>query len=121
MTAAEALHEALFQFWTRQDPASTFRRDPVENVRYAQRADDPSSAKSLTQQGANRLASPAPPMLTATPAHRGERVWLQVVGGSLERGEFRLYWPIWREPASLRGPRTTSHPGFAAGPAALAI
>lgn len=121
LTAAETLHETLFQPWARQDPTPAFRWDPAEDVRYALRADDPSSGKSLTQHGANRLAALALPMLTATPAQRAERVRLQVVGGSFERGEFRFYWPIWREPASLAAIRAVlTHPGLAEGPSALA-
>ena len=120
LTAAETLREALFQPWTRQDPTPAFRWDPAEDVRYALRADDPSGDKSLTQHGANRLAALALPLLTATPTQRGERVRLQVVGGSFERGEFRFCWPIWRQPASLAAIRALlSHPDLAKGPAAL--
>ncbi len=121
LTAAETLHEALFQPWTRQDPTPAFRWDPAEDVRYALRADDPSGDKSLTQHGANRLAALGLPVLTATPARRGERVRLQLVGGRFERGEFTLCWPVWREPASLAAIRALlTHPGLGEGPSALA-
>src|SRR5262249_19522827 len=39
LTAAETLHEALFEPWTRRDPTPAFRWDPAEDVRYALRAD----------------------------------------------------------------------------------
>jgi hypothetical protein len=121
LTGAESLHEALFQPWTRQDPTPAFRWDPTEDVRYALRAVDPSGDKSLTQHGANRLATLAVPVLTATPAQRGERVRLQVAGGSFARGEFRFCWPIWREPASLAAIRALlSHPDLAERPSELA-
>jgi hypothetical protein len=74
LSAAEVLHEALFEPWNRSDPTPSFRWDPAEDVRYALQAEDPSSQKSTTQHGANRLAALALPILTATPASRGERV-----------------------------------------------
>jgi hypothetical protein len=121
LTAAETLHEALFEPWTRQDPTPAFRWDPAEDVRYALRADDPSGEKSTTQHGANRLAALGVPMLTATPVQRGERVRLQVLGGAFERGEFIFRWPIWKEPASLASIRALlSHPNLANEPPALA-
>jgi hypothetical protein len=120
-SAAQVLHEALFEPWARPDPTPSFRWDPAEDVRYALRADDPSSEKSRTQHGANRLAALGLPLLTVTPAQRGERVRLQMVGGAFERGEFIFRWPIWREPASLAGIRALlSHPKLASDPLLLA-
>jgi hypothetical protein len=121
LTAAGALHEALFQTWTRQDPTPAFRWDPAEDVRYALRADDPSGEKSTTQHGANRLAALGLPVLTVTPIQRGRRVRLQVLGGTFERGEFVFRWPIWKEPTSLAGIRALlGHPGLTKGPPELA-
>jgi len=120
LSAAETLHEALFKPWTRQDPTPAFRWDPSEDVRYALRADDPSGQKSTTQHGANRLAAFGLPILTVTPAQRGARVRLQVLGGTLERNEFAFCWPIWRGAASLTAIRALlSHPGLARGPSSL--
>jgi hypothetical protein len=120
LTAGETLYEALFESWTRQDPTAAFRWDPAEDVRYALRADDPSRQKSTTQHGANRLAALGLPMLTVTPARRGSRVRLQVLGGAFERGEFVFSWPIWDESASLAGIRALlAHPDLAKGDAAL--
>jgi hypothetical protein len=121
LTAAETLHEALFEPWTRHDPTPAFRWDPAEDVRYALRADDPSSEKSTTQHGANRLAALGLAALTATPVQRGRRVRLQVLGGAFERNEFAFYWPIWREPTSLAGIRALlSHPDLIKRPSQLA-
>jgi hypothetical protein len=120
LSAAETLHEALFESWTRQDPMPAFRWDPAEDVRYALRADDPSGQKSTTQHGANRLAAIGLPTLTVTPAQRGARVRLQVLGGTLERNELAFYWPIWRGAASLAAVRALlSHPELARGPSTL--
>jgi hypothetical protein len=120
LSAAETLNEALFDPWTRRDPTPAFRWDPAEDVRYALRADDPSSQKSTTQHGANRLAALGLPILTVVPAQRRERVRLQMLGGAFERNDFAFCWPIWREPASLAGIRALlAHPELAKGPSAL--
>jgi hypothetical protein len=121
LTAAETLHEALFQPWTRQDATPAFRWDPAEDVRYALRADDPSGDKSTTQHGANRLAALGLAALTAVPVQRGARVRLQALGGTFERNEFAFFWPVWRDPASLAAIRALlAHPGLAQGQSALA-
>jgi hypothetical protein len=121
LSAAETLHEALFEPWTYQDPTPSFRWDPAEDVRYALRADDPSGHKSTTQHGANRLAALALPFLTVTPIQRGARVRLQVPGGTFERSGFAFCWPIWRDPASLAGIcALLSHPELGKRPSALA-
>ncbi|MEA2755033.1 MAG: hypothetical protein QOJ54_1322 [Aliidongia sp.] len=121
VSAAETLQEALFLPWTRSDPTPAFRWDPAEDVRYALQADNPSSDKSLTQHGANRLAALGLPVLTVTPVQRGERVRLQIVGGRYERTGFVFYWPIWRDPASLATIRMLlAHPELSEGPARLA-
>jgi hypothetical protein len=120
LSAAETLHEALFQPWTHQDPTPAFRWDPAEDVRYALRADDPSGQKSTTQHGANRLAALGLPVLTVAPAQRGERVRLQVLGGTFERNEFAFCWPIWCEASSLAAIRALlSHPELAKGASTL--
>jgi len=119
LTPAEAMQEALFEAWTRDDPTPGFRWDPAEDVRYALRADDPSGEKATTQHGANRLAALGLPVFTAVPVQRGSRVHLEVLAGYFER-EFSLAWPIWREPATLLGIRALlSHPDLLAGAAAL--
>jgi hypothetical protein len=117
LTASETIEEALFVPWLRQDPTPGFRWDPEEDVRYALRAGDPSAEKSTTQHGANRLAALGLPILTAAPVQRGNRVRLQVLGGSVAR-DFTFAWPIWREPASLAAIRAMlSHPDLTGDPA----
>jgi hypothetical protein len=121
LAAAETLHEALFESWTRQDPTPGFRWDPAEDVRDALRADNPSGGKCTTQHGANRLATLGLPVLTATPVQRGKRVRLQVLGATFERGEFAFHWPIWKDPTSLAGVcALLGHPNLAKDPWALA-
>jgi hypothetical protein len=120
LTAAETIHEALFQPWSRQDPTPAFRWDPAEDVRYALRAGDPSGDKATTQHGANRLAALGLPTLVVTPRRRGGRVRLQLLGASVAR-EIALFWPIWREPASLSAIRALlTHPMLSQGPDGLA-
>jgi hypothetical protein len=120
LSAAETLYEALFESWTRLDPTPAFRWDPAEDVRYALRADDPSGQKSTTQHGANRLASLSLPVLTVAPTQRGDRVRLQVLGGTFERNEFAFSWPIWRGTATLAAIRALlSHPDLSKGPSTL--
>jgi hypothetical protein len=111
LSAAASLYEALFLPWTRQDPTPGFRWDPAEDIRYALRADDPSSDKSTTQHGANRLAVLGLTTLTVVPVQRGNRVRLDVLGGTSVGRAFAFAWPIWREPASLTAIRAMlSHP-----------
>jgi hypothetical protein len=113
LTAAECLGEALFATWTRPDETFAFRWDPAEDVRYALLADDPSSQKTRTQHGANRLAAVGLAALTVAPVVRGTRVRLRPIGGSLERTGFAFAWPIWREPASLAAIRALlAHPNL---------
>ncbi|HEY7296518.1 MAG TPA: hypothetical protein VH684_01170 [Xanthobacteraceae bacterium] len=121
LTAADTLHEALFEEWKRADPTPGFRWDPAEDVRYALRAMNPSDEKSTTQHGANRLAALGLTALTAVPVQRGERVRLRVLGGHFERNEFFFYWPVWKHPASLSAIRALiGHPELRKGPAAVA-
>jgi hypothetical protein len=44
-------------------------------------------------------------------------VRLQLVGGTFERNEFALHWPIWREPIGLATIRALlTHPDLCDGP-----
>ncbi len=120
LSPAQTIAEAVFEPWVRQDPTPSFRWDPAEDVRYALRADDPSGDKATTQHGANRLASIGLPLLTVAPVQAGERVRLRMRAARLEGREIALYWPIWREPASLAAiAALLSHPQLPQGPAAL--
>jgi len=120
LTPTETIFEALFQPWLRQDPTPSFRWDPAEDVRYALRANDPSSDKATTQHGANRLAAIGIAALPVVPIQDRREIKLRVLGGSAER-EFMFYWPIWREAATLAAVRAMlSHPNLSDGPEALA-
>lgn len=98
----ECLLNALFHPWRRQDLTDSFRWDPVEDVRYAYRADDPSnrSTKQRTEHGANRLASVGLASLTVVPRRVGLHTRLGVRGGRRSRRQFTVRWPIWRDPIS---------------------
>lgn len=100
--AQDALHEALFAPWRRQDKTDGFRWDPVEDVRHAYRFDDPSkrATKQGTQLGANMLAAIGLAALTVAPRQRGSDIRL-IVRGERRNGRFSLRWPIWKHPASL--------------------
>jgi hypothetical protein len=98
----DSLHNAMFRPWERQDSTDSFRWDPVEDVRYAYRAADPSnrSTKQRTEHGANRLAAVGLASLTVVPRRSGRDTRLEVRGGVRSRRRFALRWPIWRDPVS---------------------
>lgn len=122
LSATECLGEALFEWWHREDPTSSFRWDPEEAVRYALMAGDPTdpSYKSGTQHGANRLAAVGLGVLTLVPETRAGRVRPTIIGGTSSASGFSFTWPIWREPATLAAIRALlSHPDLGE-PGALA-
>ena len=105
VSGEQALAEALFDRWRRPDATESFRWDPMEDVRYALRANDPTDArtKETTQHGANRLAAIALPILTVAPqSPLGGKPRLAVRGGGRDAsGRFTFSWPIWCDPISL--------------------
>ncbi len=102
VSAGDAIAEALFLPWRRDDPTFSFRWDPEEDVRYALMAGDPTDGqyKSGTQHGANRLACIGLTALTVAPETRGPRVRSTIPGWHGGR-ESSFAWPVWRDPASL--------------------
>ena len=111
---SQGLSKALFSRWHRQDRTESFRWDPVEDVRYAYRAGDPSKTtnKQHTQHGANRLAAIGLSVLTVFPVRRGREIRLSARGGRSGR-QFTLTWPVWRHPMSLAAVRSLlDHPGL---------
>lgn len=113
LSASECIAEALFQPWHRNDPTSSFRWDPDENVRYALMAGDPTDPayKARTQHGANRLATIGLGSLTLAPQMRAGRVRPRIIGGTSGAGGFSFAWPIWRDPATLTAVKTLlAHP-----------
>lgn len=113
ISASECLSEALFRPWRRSDPTSSFRWDPLEDVRYALMAGDPTDPayKSGTQHGANRLAAIGLGSITVVPQSRAGRIRPCCIGGEFARDGFSFAWPIWREPAMLQAIRALlAHP-----------
>lgn len=120
VSAAEALTEALFEPWHRNDPTPSFRWDPDEDVRYALMAGDPTDPAygSGTQHGANRLAAVGLAVVTLVPEIRAGRVRPNIVGGLSQASGFSFAWPIWREPATLCAIRALlAHPDLREPPA----
>ena len=113
VTAAQSLHEALFEPWQRQDASDSLRWDPEEAARYALMPGDPSDIayKLRTQHGANRLAVFGLPALTTAPENRAGTIRLSVLGGRWDHEGFSFAWPIWRGSATLAAIRAMlSHP-----------
>jgi len=113
VSASQCLAEALFNPWHRQDPTSSFRWDPAEDVRYALMAGDPTDPayKAGTQHGANRLAAVGLAALTLAPEMRAGRVRPVILGGAVDSDGFSFAIPIWRDPATLAAIRMLlSHP-----------
>lgn len=114
LTAADCLAEALFAPWHRDDPTSSFRWDPEEDVRYALMAGNPTDPayKLGTQHGANRLAAVGLAALTLAPETRAGRVRPTLPGGAWKDG-FSFAWPVWHDPASLSAIRALlGHPSL---------
>jgi hypothetical protein len=99
----QALHEALFASWERQDQTLSFRWDVAEDVRYALQFGDPSEGKNRqdAQHGANVLAAVGLSCLPVAPVEQGGRVRPTPPGGRWPRGGFRIGWPLFRDPISL--------------------
>lgn len=115
LTAPAYIEATLFTPWTRTDPTDGFRWDPVEDRRYALRADDPSGDPAGMQHGANRLAAVG---LAALPGivvrRRGEARFLNAGTRFGDRGDILISWPIWTVPARLHAiAAALSHPAMA--------
>jgi len=115
-TGRDHLRRALFEPWRYADPQPTMRWDPVDDRRYAYRADDPSGSKLApirTVRGANRLAIEALPCFPVVPrAHRAP-----AAGFRRRDGEWVARWPIWTAPVDLRVAQSLiRHPDVAGVP-----
>lgn len=108
VSAEQAIEEAVFSIWSRQDPTFSFRWDPAEDVRYAMMWGDPSYSgnKDGTQHGANRLAAIGLAAMTVAPQERQGEVRLSMLGGVRSSEGFVVRWPIWRDPLSLAAIRS---------------
>lgn len=98
LTDENNLREALFESWRYGDEGPSMRWDPVDDRRYALRADNPAKSSRFpirTVRGANRLAVEGLRFFPTVPLGRGlATVGFGAPGGDAER---RLRWPIWEE------------------------
>jgi hypothetical protein len=96
-TGPEHLEAALFTTWTHSDPVKnhSMRWDPVDDVRYALRWDepsvDPTRKASGCMWGANRLAIEALSLFSTAPASNG----LTTTGFIEGPGRTAVTWPVW--------------------------
>ncbi len=95
-----SIEDACFRAWARKDKTLSFRWDPVEDSRYAYRANAPTDEKQPVEHGANVLASLGLQSMVATPMSAPGGGRLNVRGVSTRDG-VEFWWPIWRPAASL--------------------
>lgn len=124
LTTKADIAAALFRPWEYKDERPSMRWDPVDDRRYAYRADDPAKSKSYpirTVRGANRLAIEALPLFPTAPD--GKR--LTTTGfprpDSSRRGgrtRWLIRWPIWQVTIPLSVVRSLlTHPAVVGGEA----
>lgn len=100
----EDIEAALFRHWEYRDDRPSMRWDPVDDRRYAYRADDPAKSRAhpiRTVRGANRLAIEAMPVFPTAP--RGGRLatagFIRIERTQAgERGRWLIRWPVWDAP-----------------------
>ncbi len=113
-TTIEHLHKTLFETWRYDDPLKnhSLRWDPMDDIRYALRWDNPKGDKnrklSGSMWGANRLAIEALPMLPTIPV----KTRLETTGFTQHKGQGTIWsWPLWNTPIGLDEIRSLlSHP-----------
>ncbi|GAB4250840.1 MAG: hypothetical protein Kow00109_26670 [Acidobacteriota bacterium] len=101
------LQEALFTKWTYRDRKLSLRWDPLDDRRYALRADDPSKGSHNdipSMWGANRLAFEALACFPTYPTSRGLET-SGFVTPTRRRSVFVFHWPLWKPPVTLDGLR----------------
>lgn len=102
-TTPAHLDKALFQAWRYDDPLEkhSMRWDPLDDIRYALRWDNPSGDRNRKHNGsmwgANRLAIEAMPLFPTQPV--GQR--LKTTGFSEQNRTTGLTWPVWSTPIEL--------------------
>lgn len=115
-TTREQLHSALFEAWRYEEGGPSMRWDPVDDRRYAYRADDPAASSRFpikTVRGANRLAIEALPFFPSVP--RGRR--LETACFPASDGRRAVRWPIWMMALTLATVRSLLlHPELASTP-----
>ncbi len=113
-TTIEHLHKTLFETWRYDDPLKnhSLRWDPMDDIRYALRWNNPKGDKnrklSGSMWGANRLAIEALPMLPTIPV----KTKLETTGFTQHKGHGTHWsWPLWNTPIGLDEIRSLlSHP-----------
>jgi hypothetical protein len=99
-TKESHLERALFRRWDYADKQKSMRWDPVDDRRYAYRANDPGNSNKdpiLTMWGANRLAIEAISLFPVVTVDGQVRT----VGFSRIDRILTISWPIWRAPLGL--------------------
>jgi hypothetical protein len=104
-TSSEQLEKALFEKWCYEDRKLSLRWDPVDDRRYALRADDPSTGKHNeipSVRGANRLAFEA---LACLPTYPTSRTLVTTGFPTAKQGRKGIsnvfHWPLWKPPVTL--------------------
>ncbi len=92
-TSREDLQRALLQAWRYEDRRCALRWDPAEYHGYALQWSDPSKQSATSEQGANRLALAALPLLPTVPV--GSRAVTTAFGRPGGKREY-FTWPIWQ-------------------------
>lgn len=95
-TSEEQIRSALVEPWAYEDDEPCMRWDPIDDRRYAYRADDPAKAQIHTVRGANRMAVEALRLFATVP--QGSRLattGFSSAGRSEGRRDVYLRWPIW--------------------------
>lgn len=98
----------LLEAWDDSDSGRFMRWDPVEDVRYAVRLDDPGPAGAHTVWMANLLAYRALVFFPCAAANH-----LAASGWSGDRRARTFTWPVWKPPLSADTIRSLlRHPAF---------
>lgn len=99
-TSRTDLDRCLLAVWDYADPGPSLRFDPIDDRRYALRADDPAASSSAhpirTMRAANALAVEGLRVLPVVPSRRGGRTTLFDGAG----GAPTVRWPVWERPVT---------------------
>ena len=97
-TTAVQVMRCLFEQWTYEDPRPSLRFDPVDDRRYALRADNPANASSRapirTERAANAFAFEGLALAPVVPTANGPATTLAFRDGRV----IRIRWPLWERP-----------------------
>lgn len=96
-TTVEHLRTALFEPWVYAEEPPRMRWDPADDRQYALRDRNPSTDKSKTVRGANRLAVEGFRLFRTMPVGRT----LRTTGCSTLDRKVVVTWPIWEPPINV--------------------